>query len=461
VPSASSTQLSRHIGLGHGIALYVSALLGAGVLVLPGQVASMAGPASLLSWLFAGAVGVPLAVLFAALARRHPDAGGVATYVGAAFGPTAGGLTGWLYFVAGSVGQVIVPLTGGYYVADALGRGSGTATLVALAILTVAVAANLLGVRVSGRTQLGLAAVVATALVVVVLAAVPRMAVERLTPFAPHGVAPVGAGVIVLFYAFAGWEAVAHLVGEFEDPDRDLPRVVAATIGIVTVLYLGVAAAVVLTGTYGSPGVDHVAVGLLLEDVFGGAAGAVAAAVAVAVSLGTTNAFLAGVSRLGYSLSRERWLPGPVARVHRSVPVGGVLAVAAVGYAGLAATAAFGWGTETLVVVPATLVVAVYLLAAAAGVRLLDGVGRGCALLTIALTAVVVPSAARHLVIVVVVVVLALLTRRVLARVTGWREYRGGGRRASRTRPWARHGSGTARPRPAQESGCPRGTSWR
>lgn len=115
--------MTRHIGLGHGIALYVSAILGAGVLVLPGQVASLAGPASLLSWAFACATGVPLAWMFAGLARSYPDAGGVATYVRQAFGPTTGGLTGWLYFIAGSVGQTIVPLTGGYYVAQALQLG--------------------------------------------------------------------------------------------------------------------------------------------------------------------------------------------------------------------------------------------------------------------------------------------------------------------------------------------------
>jgi amino acid efflux transporter len=378
-----TTTLAPRIGLAHGTALYVSALLGAGVLVLPGQLASLAGPASLLSWAFAAAMGVPLAVLFAALARRHPDAGGVATYVGAAFGRTAGGVTGWWYFVAGSVGQAVVPLTGGYYVAHALGAGPVAAYAVAAAVLGTATAANLAGVRVSGRVQLALAGVVALALVAVVAAAVPQASVDRLTPFAAHGVAPVGAGVVVLFYAFAGWEAVAHLVGEFRDPDRDVPRATAITVVVVTALYLGVAAAVVLTGTYGRREVDHVALGLVLQGVLGGAAAPVAAAVAVVVSLGTTNAFVAGVSRLGLSLARDGWLPSPVATVRGGVPVGGVLAVAGTATGTLVVSAGAGWGTETLVVVPATLVVAVYVAAAAAGLRLLRGWGRACAALAL------------------------------------------------------------------------------
>jgi amino acid efflux transporter len=80
-----------------------------------------------------------------------------------------------------------------------------------------------------------------------------------------------------------------------------------------------------------------------------------------------------------------------------------------------ASVGVFGWETETLVVVPATLVVAVYLLAAAAGVRLLHGATRACALLTIALTAVVVPAAAEHAVVVVAVAALAVVTRWALA----------------------------------------------
>lgn len=414
-------QLRRHIGLGHGIALYVSAILGAGVLVLPGQVASLAGPSSLLSWAFACGMGIPLAWMFAALARRYPDAGGVATYVRQAFGPMLGGATGWLYFVAGSVGQTIVPLTGGYYVADALHLHQRWAYLVAAAILTVCVATNLVGLKVSSRTQLALAVAVGLSLVLTIAVAVPHMSTARLTPFAPHGLQAAGAGVIVLFFAFAGWEAVAHLVGEFTDPDHDLPVAVTATVAIVSVLYLGVAAAVVLTETYGSPRVDHIAIGLLLQHAFGGGAGAVAAVVAVLISLGTTNAFIAGVSRLAYGLADTGWLPQPVARITRaSVPIGGVLAVALVAYGGLVLAGLRGWGTETLVVVPSTLVVAVYLLAAAAGVKLLRGAARLCAAITIVLTFLVAPAAARHALIPLAVVLLALAVRGTRPLVGAW-----------------------------------------
>src|SRR4051812_35685063 len=68
-----------------GAALYVGAVLGPGVLFLPALAARAAGPASILAWAALLALSAPLAVTFAALGVRHPEAGGTAAYARAAF----------------------------------------------------------------------------------------------------------------------------------------------------------------------------------------------------------------------------------------------------------------------------------------------------------------------------------------------------------------------------------------
>lgn len=134
--------------------------------------------------------------------------------------------------------------------------------------------------------------------------------------------------------------------------------------------------------------------------------------IAVVISLGTTNAFIAGVSLLANSLAADHWLPAPVARITRSgVPAGGVLAVSMVAAGGLAVAAWRGWGTETLVVVPSTLVVAVYVVAAASAARILTGRGRAAGLVTLTVTILVVPTALQHALIPLIVVVLALASQ--------------------------------------------------
>lgn len=384
------------------------------MLVLPGQAATLAGPASLLAWLFVGLLGLPLATTFAALATAYPGAGGVAAYATRAFGSYAGGIAGWLYFFAVALGHVIVPLTGGYYIAAALHRGTGVALLAAGAILLLATAANLVGLRLSGRLQLILAGGVAALLLVVTVAAIPYVSVGDLVPFAPHGLSGIGRAAVILFFAFAGWEAIVHLTGEFHDVRRDLRRATLITVGVVLGLYFGVALAVVSTGSFGSPDVDRTAVGTVLGESLGFSAAAAAGVLATVICLGTTNAFMASISRLGCALAEDGWMPQAMARrsVHGGVPVVSVLTVAILGAVGLALSFLFGWGTEDLVGLPSALVIITYLIGTAAGVKLLQGRQRAYAVLALLLTAVITPFAAGAIILPVIVAMLALLYRR-------------------------------------------------
>ncbi|MGH3166657.1 MAG: amino acid permease, partial [Trebonia sp.] len=132
-----SQSLRRTVTLWQGVALYVGAVVGAGVLLLPGLSASQAGPASLIAWLFDSVLGIPLALTFAALASRFPDAGGVATFAEKGFSPLVGTVIGWYYFIAAATAQSLVALTGAYYGAWVLGLGRLDTFLLAGGILVV------------------------------------------------------------------------------------------------------------------------------------------------------------------------------------------------------------------------------------------------------------------------------------------------------------------------------------
>src|SRR5215831_13145470 len=76
-------------------ALYVGALLGPGLLLLPGLAAGIAGPASIVAWAGLLVLSGLIAIVFAALGRRHPGSAGVRGYVEAAFGAAAGRAVAW------------------------------------------------------------------------------------------------------------------------------------------------------------------------------------------------------------------------------------------------------------------------------------------------------------------------------------------------------------------------------
>jgi amino acid efflux transporter len=159
--------------------------------------------------------------------------------------------------------------------------------------------------------------------------------------------------------SFIGWEAVSHLAGELPDPARQLPRAIGAALVIVVVLYLGLATATVGVGATSSvPLADLMAAGL------GKPGRTVTAGLAVLLTMGTMNTYVAASTRLvGVLAPRVPALPS-------FAGVAGVLLVAlSVGLLGL----------DGLMRATSAAFVAVYVVATAAGVRLLGGRARVCA----------------------------------------------------------------------------------
>ncbi len=339
-------------------ALYVGAVLGPGVTYLPALAAREAGPASLLAWVGLLALSVPLAVAFAALGIRHPDAGGTASYARTAFGPRAARATGWWFLIGVAVGAPAVAMMGGFYVAELVGGGRETAVVAAAAMIAVVIVANAASLRTTARLQLVLAAVLAGLLLVASLAALPHGSAERWTPFAPHGWAAIGTAATVLMFSFFGWEAGSHLVGDLKDPRRQLPRALAGALAVIVVLYLGLAVATIGIDTSSDvPLADLMAAGL-------GAPGrTITAGLAVLLTVGVMNTYVAAAGRLFGTLA-------PKARITPLLPFAVLAAVL------LVPLALDALDVDALMKAPSAAFVAVYIVAMAAGVRLLNGGAR-------------------------------------------------------------------------------------
>jgi amino acid efflux transporter len=415
----TSAELRRTVSVPQGVALYLGAVVGAGVLLLPGLGASQGGPASLISWAFDCVLGVPLALTFAALAARSPDAGGVLTYATHAFGPATGTVIGWYYFVAAATAQALVALTGAFYVAPYLGLSRIGIFVTAGLILCVATAANLGGLQVSGRLQLFFSGTVAVMLILTIIVALPHMHASHLTPFAPHGIGAIGKVGVTIFFAFFGWEAICHLSAEFRDPARAVPRSTALSVGLITLLYVGVAVVTVGTGTYGDSEVNRTSIARLLAGSLGHAAGAAASTVALLIALGTANAFVAATSRLGYALARDGVFPEPLARLNaKQIPRIAVVVVGGWALACLIISYLAHWDAETLLVIPDSLVIIVYLTTMVAAVRLFHGSRRWVAALAALMCCVLIPFAGVVLTIPAAIAAIALFYRHRYGRET-------------------------------------------
>ncbi len=355
-----------------GAALSVGAVLGTGVITLPALAAEVAGPASLLAWAALVLLSVPLASTFAALGARHPDGGGVSTYVRRAFGPRAAGAVGWCFYFAIPVGAPPASMMAGGYVADVIGGGRPTTVVVAAALILGTGAMNLAGLRFSGRVQLALASVLALLMTATVAVALPHGSTASLTPFAPNGWAATGTAAAVLVWGFAGWEAVASLAGDYRDPRRDVPRATGIAVVVVGVLYLGLATTSVLvlgpaTGRSQAPLSDLMAIAL------GEQARVVTAVIAVLLTIGAMNAYFAGGSRLGASLARDGALPGWLARGGEAgeVPRRSIALVTVAAALSLAVAVVLDLGLTPLMLLATGCFTLVYVLGTASALRLL------------------------------------------------------------------------------------------
>ncbi|HJZ26796.1 MAG TPA: amino acid permease, partial [Streptosporangiaceae bacterium] len=357
---------SRSLTTSRGAALYIGAILGPGLLLLPGLAAAEAGPASILAWLALLGLSGLFAAVFSALGRQVPSAGGVMGYVTAGLGRRAGRATGWM-FLAGVVGGApIVCLIGASYVTDLTGGGQVTRAAVAAVLLLIVLGLAAGGLRASATAQLVLVSLLTVVVVVAVTGSASAARAGNWMPFAPHGWLSVGSAAATLMFSFAGWEAVAPLTTRFADPARQLPRAVATALAVTTVLYLGLAVATI--SVLGPSAATDIPLAALLSHAIGTAGPDAAAVAAIVLTLGATNAYINGAAVLAGQLVQAA--PGG----RSSAPM--VRLLAAIGLAGLLLITLYGLrivGTVALVAVPTVLFLTVYLGAMAAAVRVLRG----------------------------------------------------------------------------------------
>jgi amino acid efflux transporter len=382
-------------------ALYVGAVLGPGVLIVPALAAEAAGPASVLAWAALLALSAPLAMTFAALGVRYPEAGGTAAYARAAFGRRTGAITGWWFLAGVVIGAPAVALAGGFYVAELVGAGRGGAVVAAAGMMAAVIAANAFGLHTTARLQLRLAGLLAALMLVAIVTALPESRAENWTPFAPHGWAAVGTAASLLMFSFIGWEAVSHLAGELRDPTRQLPRAIFSALGVVVVLYLGLAVASV--GVLGTAAPSKVPLADLMAAGLGAPGRTATAALAALLTMGTMNAYVAAATKLAGALAEEGAAPPVLARPSRALAL----------FALIGAILLVPLGTDLLsldglVRASGAAFVAVYVTATAAGVRLLDGAARWAAGIAFAAVLVVLAFSGPYLLVPAAVAVAAL-----------------------------------------------------
>src|SRR3989449_3203454 len=250
--TASTRGLRKAITLRYAVALYVSSVLGSGVLVLPGLAAQLAGPGSLLAWVLLSVVSYPFAYTFASLSARKPEAGGIYSFTKESFGLRVATVTGWLFALWFITGGPAVMLIAASYVAYAFPMSRAETFVVAGAIIFSVFVVNYRGIVVSNKVQLAVVASIVGLLLATVISSSYLVRLENLEPFLPNGLLPVGVSAALIFWSFLGYENVSNVAEEFRDPKKDFHRSILLSVALVSGLYIAVAFVTVGTLAYKS-----------------------------------------------------------------------------------------------------------------------------------------------------------------------------------------------------------------
>ncbi|WP_151523406.1 APC family permease [Serinicoccus kebangsaanensis] len=324
----SGRPLRRTLGLADAVTVGLGAMVGAGVFAVWAPAASAAGPATLLALVLAGAVATCNALSSAALAARHPSAGGTYVYGRERLGAVWGYLAGWMFVVGKSASCAAMAMTAAAYLAPGRER---LAAAVAVVVVTVV---NLAGVQRSAAvTRVLVSVTVATLLGVVVAAAWPSTPTTPVPLAQGAGTAGLLQGAGLFFFAFAGYARIATLGEEVKDPARVIPRAVVVSLSAVLGLYLLVGVSLLrVLGVDATAGSDAPVADLLAVAVPWDVASWGLRLVAGAAALGALLNLVLGISRTTVAMARDGHLPRPLAAVAgpQRVPRVAELAVGAV-----------------------------------------------------------------------------------------------------------------------------------
>ena len=307
--------LPRRIGLVGAVALAFNGAVAASVFALPATLAADFGTFS--PWLFpiVGLAALLIIIPFTWSVAAFPESGGPAAY-GAVFGRFAGFEAGWIYYIARATAFAANANVLTAYLARWFAGADQGALRISLLLGATALfaAINIAGVRKSIGVLTGLSVLKSVPLFAAAIAAI-AMTFPWPAPAPAPTLTEFEAGLLIVFYAFVGFESAVIPAGETKDPSKNLPRAILITIGVTTLLYFLVQLAFVSALPGG--GTDEKAPLIDLGSWLAGPAGAAALTLAAVASLaGSLHGIMTSTPRVTYALGARGDVPAWFARVH-------------------------------------------------------------------------------------------------------------------------------------------------
>ncbi|WP_342685939.1 APC family permease, partial [Methanoculleus sp. UBA291] len=219
--------------------LIVGAIVGADIYIASALTAGLVGPFSIVLWAVAAVCAAAIALVFAYCSYYVPRVGGPFAYVSEAFDDFYGFLAGWSMWIAELLALPVFAIAFANYLA-ALIPLAPAAEVAARAIFVGALTlVNIVGVRAAGRLNDALTLIKLSPLLLLIVAGFyvlivrPETFLGNYTPLLPLGLQNAAPALVLVFWAYAGFEMGTFPASEVQNPRRTIPRAIVTGMSIV------------------------------------------------------------------------------------------------------------------------------------------------------------------------------------------------------------------------------------
>lgn len=328
--------------------IVIGGIVGADIYVASAISAGLVGPFSIFVWLIAGAFAIILALVFAYNSFYTQKPGGPFSYATHAFDKFYGFLAGWSMWVAEIAALAVFPIVFTSYLGYLFDLSYPVKILIQGLFIFGLTAVNIRGVKAAGRLNDALTLIKLAPLLILIvigtifLASHGDLLRANYSPLMPFGLNNFGDALVLVFWAYTGFELATFPASETKNPKRTIPRAIIFGIFVVTFFYMATNFVVFGTVNYN----DLAASKVPLVDsgvVVLGAAGALIMIIGALFSVsGSDEAGVLATARLSYAMSISGLLPKIFSRIHKkyktpymSLIVQGVIAFVASSFYGV------------------------------------------------------------------------------------------------------------------------------
>ena len=299
------------------VAIAINGIIGAGIFGLPSRVYSLIGTYSLIAFVACALIVALIILCFAEVSSRFEETGGPYLYAREAYQPAVAFEIGWLFWLARVTAfaancNLLISYVSFFWTSATMTVWRASLIVVIVSILALI---NVLGIRQAAIVSNAFTIGKLVPLIIFIAGGLFFLNPQAFEPGPAPAAAAFSQSVLLLVYAFTGFEMATIPAGEIRDPQRNLPRALLIAIAVVAVIYILVQ--VVCVGTL--PGLAQSTKPLADagSHFLGTAGGAIISAGAVISITGNLNILLLSASRLPFAMAEQQQLPKVIGAIHQ------------------------------------------------------------------------------------------------------------------------------------------------